>query len=76
MYEYGTYFTGEIALHVAQIVNTEQLQHYYPRNMVCCRYIIVNNLESVMKIIILVIRKYYENYPGWDSLTMLPTITI
>jgi hypothetical protein len=29
-----------------------------------------------MKIIILVIRKYYENYPGWDSLTMLPTITI
>ena len=25
-----TYFTGEITLHVAQIVNTEQLQHYVP----------------------------------------------
>jgi hypothetical protein len=23
-----TYFTGEIILHVAQTVNTEQLQHY------------------------------------------------
>jgi len=76
MYEYGTYFTGEITLPVAQIVNTEQLQHYYPRNMVCCRYIIVNTLKSVMKIIILVIRKYHENYAGWDSLPMLLTITI
>ena len=28
--KYKTYFTGEIALHVAQIVNTEQLQHYIP----------------------------------------------
>jgi hypothetical protein len=28
MYKYKTYFTGEMALHVAQIVNTEQLQHY------------------------------------------------
>jgi hypothetical protein len=25
-----TYFTGEITLHVAQIVNREQLQHYLP----------------------------------------------
>ena len=30
---------------MAQIVNTEQLQHYmYPRNMACFRYIIVNTL--------------------------------
>jgi len=28
--KYKTYFTGEITLHVAQIVNTEQLQHYIP----------------------------------------------
>jgi hypothetical protein len=25
-----TYFTGKITLHAAQIVNTEQLQHYTP----------------------------------------------
>jgi len=25
-----THFTGELTLHVAQIVNTEQLQHYMP----------------------------------------------
>jgi len=30
MEEYKTYFTGEMTLHVAQIVNTEQLQHYLP----------------------------------------------
>ena len=29
MYKYKTYFTGEI-LHVAKIVNTEQLQHCTP----------------------------------------------
>ena len=29
-YKYKTHFTGEITLHVAQIVNTEQLQHYIP----------------------------------------------
>jgi len=28
MQKYKTYFMGEITLHVAQIVNTEQLQHY------------------------------------------------
>jgi len=28
--KYTTYFTGEITLHVTQIVNTEQLQHYIP----------------------------------------------
>jgi len=90
MYEYRTYFTGEITLHVAQIVNTKQLQHCYPRNLVCFRYIIVNTLKNVMKrimliiiviiiiiiIIIIVIRKYCENYSGWDSLLMLLTITI
>jgi hypothetical protein len=76
MYEYRTYFTGEITLHVAQIVNTEQLQHYYPRNMVCFGYITVNTLKSVMKLTIIVIRKYCENYAGWDSLLMLLTITI
>jgi hypothetical protein len=30
MQKYKTYFTGEITLHVAQIVNTEQLQHCVP----------------------------------------------
>jgi hypothetical protein len=39
------YFTGEITLHVAQIVNIEQLQ-IYPRNMVCFRYMIVNTLHK------------------------------
>jgi hypothetical protein len=29
--KYKTYFTGEITVHVAQIVNTEQLQHYIPK---------------------------------------------
>jgi len=71
IYEYKTYFTGEITLRVAQIVNTEQLQHYYPRNMVCFRYIIVNTRKNVMKRIIIVIRKYYENYTGWDSLLII-----
>jgi hypothetical protein len=33
---------GEITLHVGQTVNTEQLQHYMPRNIVYFRYIIVN----------------------------------
>jgi len=28
--KYKTYFRSEITLHVAQIVNTEQLQHYVP----------------------------------------------
>jgi len=28
MQKYKTYFTGAITLRVAQIVNTEQLQHY------------------------------------------------
>ena len=27
---YNTYFTGEITLHVAQIVNTQQGGHYIP----------------------------------------------
>ena len=30
MYRYKTYCRGEITLHVAQIVNTEQLQHCIP----------------------------------------------
>jgi hypothetical protein len=30
MSKYKTYFTGEITLHVAQIVITEQLQHCIP----------------------------------------------
>ena len=28
--KYTTYYTGEITLHVAQTVNTEQLQYYIP----------------------------------------------
>jgi hypothetical protein len=67
---------GEVTLHIAQIVNTKQLQHYYPRNRVCFSYIIANTLKNVMKRIIIVIRKYYENCAGWDSLLMLLTITI
>jgi len=35
---------GEITLHVAQTVNTEQLQ---PMSMVCFRYVIVNTLHKV-----------------------------
>ena len=30
LWKYKTYFMGEIILHVAQIVNIEQLQHYMP----------------------------------------------
>ena len=30
MLKYKTYFTGGITLHVAQIVHTEQWQHYIP----------------------------------------------
>jgi hypothetical protein len=30
MEKYETYFSGEITLHVAEIVNTEYLQHYVP----------------------------------------------
>ena len=37
-------FTGEITLHITQIVNAEQLQ--YPGNMVRFRYIIVNILRN------------------------------
>jgi len=58
---------------------TEELQHYYTRNMVWFRYVIVHTLKNVMKriiIIIIVTRKYYENYSGCDSLRMLLTITI
>jgi len=41
-----TYFTGEITLHIAQIVNTEQLNTMCPTNMVCFRYIFVNTLHN------------------------------
>ena len=40
-------FTGEITLHITQIVNTEQL--HYPGNMVCFRYVIVNTLRNADK---------------------------
>jgi hypothetical protein len=47
MYKYNTHFTGEITLHIAQILITEQQLHYiYPRNMVSFRYIIVNSLNK------------------------------
>ena len=42
---YTTYFKGEITLRVAQILNTEQLQRVYRRNMGCFRYIIVNTVH-------------------------------
>ena len=44
--KYKTYFTCEITLCIAQIVNTEQLQIVYPIKMVCFRYIIVNILHK------------------------------
>ena len=35
--KYKTYFTGKITLHVAQTVNTEQLQHcIYRTNTITC----------------------------------------
>jgi len=39
--------TVEITLHVAQTVNTEQLQHcIYRRNVVCFRYIVVHTVHK------------------------------
>ena len=46
IYKYKTYITGEITLHVAQIINTEQLQHYVHYKQVCFRYITVNTLHK------------------------------
>ena len=46
MQKYETYFTGEITLHVAQTVNTEQLHHCIPQKCVCFRYIIVNTVHK------------------------------
>jgi len=37
---------GEITLHVAQTVNTEQLQHYIPQKHGCFRYIIENTAHK------------------------------
>ena len=34
-----------MTLHVAQTVNTKQLQNYVPWNVVCFRYVIVNTLH-------------------------------
>ena len=45
MYMYKTYFTGEITLHVAHMVNTEQLQRYMPQKH-CVRCILVNTLHT------------------------------
>ena len=44
--KYETYFTDEITLHVAQIVNTEELQHHIPYKHGFFRYIIVNTLHK------------------------------
>jgi hypothetical protein len=46
IFKYKTYFTGEITLHVAQIVHIERLQRYNPRNMGCFRYVIVNTVHK------------------------------
>jgi len=47
MYKYKTYCMDEITLHVAQIVNTEQLQQYIPwKYGFFFRYIIVNTLHK------------------------------
>ena len=46
MQKYKTHFMGEITLHVAQIVNTEQLQHCITQKRVFFTYIIVNTLHK------------------------------
>ena len=46
MSKYKTYFKGEIPLRVAQIVNTEQLQHYILQQRGLFWYIIVNTLHK------------------------------
>jgi glutaredoxin len=50
---YETYFTGEITLHVAQTVNTEQLQHYIPQKLglIQVPYIVVNTLHKGDKVV-------------------------
>ena len=56
---YKTYFTCEITLHVAQMVNIEQLQQYISRSIVCFGYIILNtthkadNKDIIIMIIII-----------------------
>ena len=42
MQKYKTHIRGEITLHVAQTVDTEQLNTVYPSVMVCFGYVIVN----------------------------------
>jgi hypothetical protein len=44
MKKYTKYFTGEIMLPVAKIVNTVQLQHYTPWKHGC--FVIVNTLNK------------------------------
>jgi hypothetical protein len=46
MYKYRTYFTCEMALHVAQIVSTEQLQPYIPYKYSLFVVIIINTLNN------------------------------
>jgi hypothetical protein len=41
-----TYFTGEITLHVEQILIQNSCKTVYPRNMVCFRHIIVNTVHK------------------------------
>ena len=74
---YKTYFSVEVTLYVAQVVNTEQLQHYIPYKRVCFMYIIVNALHKVITkmmmmmmmmtmmiiiIIIIIIIIYFKKY--------------
>ena len=46
MRKYKTYFTDELTLHEARIVNTEQLQHYIPQKHVLFNYITVSTLHK------------------------------
>ena len=42
----NTYFTGKITMHVAQIVNTEQLQYYVPQKCGLFQVYTVNTVQK------------------------------
>ena len=46
MQKYRTYFTGKLTLHVAQTLNTEQLQHCMPQKHGLFGYVIVNTVHK------------------------------
>jgi hypothetical protein len=72
---------GEITLHVEQIVNTEELQHYIPlKHVFFFRYVIVNTLHKgnirirmMMMIIIIIIIMRHTSCRGTNY--FLPTLS-